>query len=118
MGNPKPPRHELTSYSLFLNIWTPANATNASLPVKVWLHGGDDMTGSISDPLYNGCNTGTNAVIVSVAYRLGAFGFLALESAGISGNFAIQDVLLALRWVQENIHAFGGNKVSRLQMCM
>lgn len=70
------------------------------------------MTGSISDPLYNGCNTGTDAVIVSVAYRLGAFGFLALESAGIRGNFAIQDILLALRWVQQNIHAFGGNKVS------
>lgn len=99
-----------------MNVWAPANASRARLPVKVWIHGGANEAGSISDPLYNGCNLGTDAVIVSVAYRLAALGFLALDSANITGNFAVQDVLLALRWVQENIHAFGGDKVCQNEL--
>jgi carboxylesterase type B len=101
--------------SLFINVWTPANATSTSnLPVKFWIYGGLDTAGGTSDPLYDGCNLATDAVVVSVAYRLGALGFLALESAGIQGNMAVQDVLTALQWVQDNIAGFGGNPVSTL----
>jgi carboxylesterase type B len=63
-------------------------------------------------PLYDGCNVAKdNALLVSVSYRLGPLGFLALQSAGIGGNQAIQDLLLGLEWVQANIAAFGGDPV-------
>lgn len=101
--------------SLYVNVWAPANATKASaLPVRAWVYGGSNTAGSISSPLYDGCNVpSTNALMVSINYRLGPLGFLALEEAGIGGNQAIQDLLLALQWIQENIAAFGGdpNKV-------
>jgi len=83
------------------------------LPVQVWIYGGDETAGGISDPLYAGCNIAKeNTILVSISYRLGPLGFLALPSAGIEGNFAIQDILLGLRWVQDNIAAFGGDPVS------
>jgi carboxylesterase type B len=74
------------------------------------------LAGGISDPLYDGCDAAsTDAIFVSVNYRLGPLGFLALEDASFGGNQAIQDILLALQWVQENIEAFGGDNVSLLQ---
>lgn len=98
--------------SLYLDIWAPANATSGSkLPVKVWIYGGADDAGAISDPLYNGCNLATDAIVISISYRLGALGFLALETAGISGNFGVQDILLRLEWVQQSIGAFGRDPV-------
>lgn len=98
------------AYSLFIDVWAPANATKDSkLPVKVWLHGGGNSAGGISYPLYDGCNSDTAAVHVSLNYRLGALGFLASESAGLLGNYGLQDQILALHWVQENIEAFGGD---------
>lgn len=101
--------------SLFIDVWTPANATsNSSLPVRVWLYGGSNAAGGISDPLYDGCDVAgaDDVVLISVNYRLGPLGYLALPSAGISGNQGIQDILLALQWIQSNIAAFGGNPVS------
>lgn len=53
-----------------------------------------------------------DAIVVSINYRLGSLGFLALESAGIPGNMGISDILLGLKWVQSNIAAFGGDPVS------
>ncbi|MCJ1399705.1 hypothetical protein MMC11_002907 [Xylographa trunciseda] len=96
---------------LYLNVWAPTNATSTSgLPVKVWIYGGFETSGGISLSLYNGCNLAAqNSVVVSIAYRLGPLGFLALSSAGIGGNFAIQDILLGLQWVQSNIVQFGGD---------
>ena len=96
---------------LLLDIYAPANATaDSALPVRVWLYGGGNLAGAISDPLYDGCNvTNTNAILVAVNYRLGPLGFLAVKDAGISGNQAIQDILLSLQWVQDNIAAFGGD---------
>jgi carboxylesterase type B len=95
-----------------LNVWVPANATaNASLLVKVWIYGGAEEDGAISYALYDGCYLATDSIVVSVAYRLGSLGFLALESAGIGGNFGIQDILLGLQWIQSNIAAFGGDLV-------
>jgi carboxylesterase type B len=79
--------------------------------VKFWIQGGANDAGTISDPLYDGCNLATDVILVSAAYRLGALGFLSLESAGITGNFAVQDLLLALQWTQANIAAFGGDPV-------
>jgi carboxylesterase type B len=104
---------------LYLDVWAPANATSGSkLPVKFWIYGGADDAGSISDPLYNGCNLATDSVVVSAAYRVGALGFLSLESDDFAGNFAVQDLLLALKWVQQNIAAFGGDPVSISAICL
>ena len=88
----------IRSHSLFLNVFAPSNATNSSsLPVKVWLYGGGNESGGIADPLYDGCNAATNAVLVSVNYRLGPLGWLALNSAGLTANNALLDQLLALQ---------------------
>ncbi|KAL1613196.1 hypothetical protein SLS60_001428 [Paraconiothyrium brasiliense] len=96
---------------LYLNVWAPKHASSDSkLPVKVWVYGGGNTGGGISDPLYDGCNAATDSIVVSINYRLGPLGFLALEDAGLSGNYAVQDLLLGLRWVQENIEAFGGDR--------
>jgi hypothetical protein len=100
---------------LFLNVWAPANATPGSkLPVKFWIYGGTDNAGGTSDALYNGCNIATDAIIVSTAYRLGVLGFLALDTAGIAGNMGVQDIEVALQWVQDNVESFGGDPVSLL----
>lgn len=78
----------------------------------MWIYGGGNDAGSISDALYNGCNLATDSIVVSINYRLGPLGYLALQNAGIAGNMGIQDILLGLQWVQDNIEAFGGDKVS------
>jgi para-nitrobenzyl esterase len=99
---------------LSLNIWAPVKATGA--PVLVWIHGGALLTGSGADPLYEGTALAKSGlVVVSVNYRLGVLGYLAhpglsAESPqGISGNYGLLDQIAALRWVKENIAAFGGN---------
>jgi carboxylesterase type B len=78
--------------------------------VRVWFYGGINAAGGISDPTYNGCYASSEAIIVSINYRVGPLGFLALSSLGLSGNYGIQDQLLGLQWVQDNIEAFGGDK--------
>ncbi|WGM40665.1 carboxylesterase family protein [Caulobacter sp. NIBR1757] len=99
---------------LFLNVWAPARAKKA--PVLVWIHGGSLVSGSGSEVLYDGkAFAGRGVVLVSINYRLGAFGWLAhpglnAESPDrISGNYGLQDQVEALRWVQRNISAFGGD---------
>lgn len=78
--------------------------------MRTWVFGGSNTAGGISNPLYDGCNVPeTGALMVSINYRLGPLGFLALEEAGIGGNMAIQDILLGLQWIQDNIAAFGGD---------
>lgn len=81
------------------------------MPVKVFIYGGSFDSGGTADPLYNGCNLATDAVVVTLAYRVGALGFLGLESAGIPGNMGLQDLKLGIQWVQDNIAAFGGDPV-------
>jgi carboxylesterase type B len=96
--------------SLFLNVWAPARAEpNSKLPVKVWLYGGGNSGGGISNALYDACFASKDVIQVSVNYRLGPLGWLAFEKLGIKGNMGLQDQLLALRWVKENIAAFGGD---------
>jgi len=99
---------------LTLNIWTPANAAKA--PVMVWIHGGSLSGGYSHEAMYDGARMAERGVVVvSINYRLGVLGYLAhpglsAESAtGISGNYGLLDQIEALRWVQRNIAAFGGD---------
>jgi para-nitrobenzyl esterase len=101
---------------LYLNIWRPAEAISKPLPVMVWIYGGALENGSASTPLYAGDGFAKRGVIlVTFNYRLGVLGFLSLkalnkESAnGVSGNYGLLDQIAALKWVQRNIGAFGGD---------
>ncbi|MBB4920418.1 carboxylesterase/lipase family protein [Streptosporangium saharense] len=93
---------------LSLNVWAPRDAR--SLPVLVFLHGGGYSSGSGGLPWYGGAHLAGHGdiVVVTVNYRLGALGFLCLP--GVSeGNLGLRDKVEALRWVRENIAAFGGD---------
>lgn len=80
--------------------------------MKVWVYGGSNSEGGISDPLYDGCTIADEgAILVSINYRLGPLGFLGLDSAGVYGNQGIQDILLASEWIHDNVAAFGGDTV-------
>ena len=100
---------------LYLNVWTPAKAPGEKLPVMVWIYGGGFVGGMTSASLYDGAKLARKGVVlVSIAYRLGAFGFLAhpelsRESGHGSGCYGIQDQVAALRWVRDNIAPFGGD---------
>ncbi|MHB1698862.1 MAG: carboxylesterase/lipase family protein [Acidobacteriaceae bacterium] len=102
---------------LTLNVWTPPAADKKSkLPVMVWIYGGGYVTGGTSEPRQDGANLSKNGVVVvSMNYRLGIFGFfadaeLAKESdKGAAGNYGLMDQTAALRWVKDNIAAFGGD---------
>ncbi|KAK7076423.1 Cocaine esterase, partial [Halocaridina rubra] len=92
---------------LFLNVYTPRPYVS-DLPVMVWIHGGGFSLGNIGDydpsPLMT-----KDIVLVSMQYRLNTLGFLSTEDSVIPGNLGLKDQVLALRWVQENIRALGGN---------
>lgn len=95
---------------LTLNVWTPA-ADGAKRPVMFWIHGGGYIWESSGDRIYNGARLAArgNVVVVSVEYRLGAFGFTHLVGEPGSGNAGVLDPVMALRWVRDNIAAFGGD---------
>jgi para-nitrobenzyl esterase len=99
---------------LVLNVFSPATG-DARRPVVVWIHGGAFIMGSGSQPLYNGGSFAArhDLVVVTINYRLGLLGLLYLgdlaEGAYARGNAALLDQVAALRWVQENIAAFGGD---------
>jgi para-nitrobenzyl esterase len=103
---------------LYLNVWTPAKTAAAKLPVMVWIYGGAFVGGQTSIPTYDGARLAEKGVVlVSIAYRLGVFGFLAhpelsRESKKGSGTYGIQDQIAALRWVKANIARFGGDPES------
>lgn len=101
---------------LYLNVIMPAWPAAKPLPVMVWLHGGANLGGSAGSALYEaGTLPDHGVVLVTLNYRLGVFGFLAdpaltAESPHhASGNYGLMDQILALRWVQANIAAFGGD---------
>ena len=100
---------------LFLNVWTPDLDERARRPVMVYIHGGAYATGSGSSPLYDGsslCQRG-DVVIVTLNHRLTLFGYLYLSRLDArypdSGNAGMLDLVLALRWVHDNIARFGGD---------
>ncbi|MDX2240089.1 MAG: carboxylesterase family protein [Leptolyngbyaceae cyanobacterium bins.302] len=101
---------------LVLNVWRPAQIkAGEKLPVVVWIYGGAFVNGGSSTPIYDGSELARQGVVVvSFNYRLGRFGFFAhpaLSAAkeGDLGNYGLLDQLVALRWVQRNVAAFGGN---------
>jgi len=100
---------------LYLNIWTPAKSAKDRLPVMVWIYGGGFTMGGTSISGYNGANLAKKGVLlVSIAYRLGALGFMAhpelsKEQGGHSGNYGLMDQIAGLQWVKKNIAAFGGD---------
>lgn len=101
---------------LTLNVWVPAKAPSAKLPVMVWIYGGGFVAGTTSEGRQDGTHLAQQGVVVvSMNYRLGVFGFLvhpelAKESGRNSaGNYGLLDQLLALHWVHDNIAAFGGD---------
>src|SRR5215469_11864492 len=94
---------------LTLNVFTPGPGSGAR-PVMVWIHGGGFTAGSGRNPWYDGTSFARDGVVVvTINYRLGALGFLHLEELPGSGNCGLLDQVAALRWVQENIAAFGGD---------
>jgi para-nitrobenzyl esterase len=101
---------------LNLNIWTPAVQADERLPVMVWIHGGGFQAGAGPEPRHDGeAFAKKGVVLVSFNYRLGVFGFFAhpeltRESGrNASGNYGLMDQVAALRWVKDNIAAFGGD---------
>lgn len=117
-GNPPSGKSE---DCLYLNIWTPAKSANEKIPVLVWIYGGGFSFGSTSEPVHNGEHLARKGVVlVSIAYRVGQLGFLAHPELSaedpnhVSGNYGLLDQIAGLKWIQDNIAAFGGdpNKVT------
>ncbi|HEX2536409.1 MAG TPA: carboxylesterase family protein [Chitinophagaceae bacterium] len=101
---------------LYLNVWAPQQKGKELLPVLVYFYGGGFVAGSGDEPRYDGENMATKGIVaLTVNYRLGVFGFMAhpeLSAENVykgSGNWGVMDQAAALKWVQENIAAFGGD---------
>ncbi|WP_277980251.1 carboxylesterase/lipase family protein [Sphingomonas phyllosphaerae] len=98
---------------LYLNVWAPERP--GPHPVQVWVHGGGNVTGSTRFPVFDGSGFARAGVVcVTITYRTGCWGFLDLEEAlggsyADSGNNGLRDQIMALRWVHDNIAAFGGD---------
>jgi para-nitrobenzyl esterase len=105
---------------LTLNVWTPYGVNKKAvpnMPVMVWIHGGAFVIGSGSFPIYNGTEFAKNGIVlVTINYRLGNLGFFGHpaittgDNGERTGNFGLLDQIAALKWVQNNISAFGGDK--------
>ena len=101
---------------LYLNVWTPAKSASERVPVLVWIYGGGFAGGATSIPTYSGEKLAKRGVVlVSIAYRVGALGFLAHPALSAesrnraSGNYGLLDMIAGLEWIQKNIAAFGGD---------
>jgi para-nitrobenzyl esterase len=110
------PPEPLSEDCLYLNVWTGAKPSKEKKPVIVWIHGGAFTGGSGSVPIYDGEAMARKGVVfVTINYRLGVFGFFAhpelTKESGYnsSGNYGLLDQIAALKWVQKNIAAFGGD---------
>ena len=102
---------------LYLNIWRP-NTTDINLPVILFIHGGLNVIGEAATSLYHGANLArkSNMIVITVNFRLGIFGWFACDVLKTgdplddSGNYGLLDIIHALKWVQTNINAFGGDQ--------
>ncbi len=117
-GQQPPPMSE---DCLYLNVWTPAKKASDRIPVLVWIYGGGFNAGATSVPDYSGEKLAQKGVVlVSIAYRVGALGFLAHPGLSaespqhVSGNYGLLDMIAGLQWIRRNVAAFGGdpNKVT------
>lgn len=104
---------EISEDCLYLNLWTPSLDSIAKRPVMVWVHGGSNRSGWSYENNYRGhVLAAQGVVVVTVAYRQGVFGFLShpeLAGEDAVANFGLWDLVAALKWVRENISAFGGD---------
>ena len=104
---------EVSEDCLYLNIWTPTLDSDAKRPVMVWIHGGSNKSGWSYEDNYRGHILAPQGVVViTVAYRQGAFGFLShpeLEGEDAVANFGLWDLVAALHWIQDNVEQFGGD---------
>ncbi len=109
----QPNRSDISEDCLYLNVFAPAGS--GPYPVFVWIHGGGYTGGSPSDAIFDGTSFAQQGIIVvTVAYRLGVFGFLDWSPMlgpeyADSANNALRDLITALHWVQTNISSFGGD---------
>jgi para-nitrobenzyl esterase len=101
---------------LVLNVWRPSAAAKGKLPVMVWIYGGGFVNGGSSPEVYSGAAFAKKGVVfVSFNYRIGRLGFFAFpalskeQSGGPLGNYGYMDQIAALKWVKQNIAAFGGD---------
>jgi para-nitrobenzyl esterase len=110
------PAQPISEDCLYLNVWTGAKKAAERRPVFVWIYGGGFTSGGSACPIYDGEALAKKGIIfVSVNYRVGVFGFFAhpeltKESPdNASGNYGLMDQLAALKWIKNNIAAFGGD---------
>ncbi|KAM6894519.1 acetylcholinesterase isoform 1-T2 [Lycodopsis pacificus] len=106
------PNREMSEDCLYLNVWVPSSPRPHNLTVMVWIYGGGFYSGASSLDVYDGryLAHSETVIVVSMNYRIGAFGFLALHgSSEAPGNVGLLDQRMALQWVQDNIQFFGGN---------
>ncbi|QMW04336.1 carboxylesterase/lipase family protein [Spirosoma foliorum] len=110
------PAEPISEDCLYLNVWTAAKSATEKRPVIVFIPGGGFRSGGGACPIYDGEAMAKKGVVfVNINYRLGVFGFLAhpelSQESGhkASGNYALMDMIAALRWVQKNIAALGGD---------
>ena len=108
------PDTEESEDCLVLNVWTPAKSAEERLPVAVWIHGGAFANGSGHEMEFDGAEYARRGIVlVTVNYRLGMMGFFChpglIAEQGSCGNYGLMDQTAALRWVQRNIAAFGGD---------
>ena len=108
------PLQDMSEDCLYLNVWAPIDATNA--PVLVYIHGGSLESGSSGDDTTNGEALAKQGIVtVTIAYRLGVFGYLALPELAeespnhTTGNYGLLDQIAAVKWVYDNIAKFGGD---------
>ncbi|MBQ9174748.1 MAG: carboxylesterase family protein [Bacteroidales bacterium] len=102
---------------LYLNVWTPAGApaSGEKLPVAMWIHGGGYNVGwGYELPMDGEAWANKGVILVTINYRVGMFGFmnhplLTAEGGGHSGNYGLYDQIAALKWINDNISAFGGD---------
>lgn len=104
------PLTSLSEDCLYLNVWVPT-PRRAKVPVMVWIHGGGLTSGSAARPMFDGKYLASEGgvIVVTIAYRLGALGFLYLDGESAPGNQGLFDQTLALKWVHDNIESFGGD---------
>ena len=105
--------YPISEDSLYLNVFTPAKTAEEKLPVLYWIYGGGFQNGYSASPEFDGAAfNGQGCILVTVNYRVNALGFFNtpdLDAKGYGGNLGLKDQLAGLKWVQENIAAFGGD---------